>query len=72
MTHDVEEQVGEDQRACLAMEEHDLVEGRKCSHDRLSHFIGPGGRRIIAEDCGELQVGALGASPGAQNVCASG
>ena len=26
-------------------------------------MVGPRGRRIVAEDCGELQVGALGVEP---------
>ena len=45
------------------MEKHDLVEGRKCPHERLIHFVGPCGRRIVAEGCGEIQIAAFGVEP---------
>ena len=64
MARDVEEQVGENHCTRLAMEKHNLVEGWKCPHESLIHFVGPCGRRIVAEGCGEIQIRAFGIEPG--------
>jgi hypothetical protein len=72
MARDVEEQVGENHCAGLAMEKHDLVERRKCPHECLIHFVSPCRRRIVAEDAVNFKSARLLSSPGAQKVCALG
>src|SRR5690242_768230 len=64
MTRDIEEQIREDQGARLAMKEYDFIKWRKGAHERLIYLAGPVGRRLTAQDCAELQVGALAVQPG--------